>query len=230
MINVEINTKDLEAVMRSMPSVMKVVMEDALAYAGNKFMKQWHQERFQGGEGIQEHDKAHGLFSRFNKTVTKDGGDMALKISAKNKVAYKLETGYTATGAPGRRIPVPLTFRRELYTSNGALNRRYRSAAAFVNHPNFVPIKFKGQYYFTDVKRKHNQRTLVRRFMTGKSYRTKDELTPLFVLKDKVVVKPRLGFYMTFSKMHSTLWNILAQRLIRGVKQEWSKGEVSFAV
>lgn len=214
MIKTEINTNDLQQVMRSMPSVMKRVMEDALAYAGNKFMKTWHQQRFQGGEGITEHDKRHGIFSRFKKTVLKDNGDMALRIAARNKVAYKLETGYTVSGSPGRRIPVPLSMKPELFLSSGALKRTYRRSQGFMN---LIPIKFKGQFYYTKIKR-------------ARGKRTEDELNPLFVLKDKVVVKPRLGFYSTFEGMRPMLWNMLASRLIRGVKAEWSKGEVSFSV
>lgn len=214
MIKVEINTNDLQQVMRSMPSVMKPVMEDALAYAGNKFMKTWHAERFQGGEGIQEHDRRHGIFSRFKKTVITEKGDMALKIAARNKVAYKLETGYTVQGAPGRRIPVPLQAKPELFTSTGALKRTYRRSAGFSK---LIPILFKGQFYYTKIKR-------------ARGKRTEDELNPLFVLKNKVTVKPRLGFYSTFEKMQPTLWNLLATRLIRAVKAEWAKGEVSFSV
>ena len=214
MIKVEINTSDLQQVMRSMPSAMKLVMEDALDYAGNKFMKTWHAERFQGGEGIQEHDRRHGIFSRFKKTVISEKGDMALKIAANNRVAAKLETGYTVQGSPGHRIPVPLESRPELFTSTGALKRNYRRASGFAK---LVPILFKGQFYYTKIKR-------------ARGKRTKDELTPLFVLKNKVTVKPRLGFYSTFERMQPTLWNLLATRLIRAVKAEWSKGEVSFSV
>lgn len=214
MIKVEINTNDLQQVMRAMPSQMKLVMDDALAYSGNKFMKIWHQQRFQGGEGIQEHDKRHGLFSRFTKTVTTENGNMGLRIHASNKVAYKLEHGYTATGSPGNRIPVPLSSRAQLFTATGALKRTYRRSMGFKN---LIPILFKGQFYYTKVKRQRGKME-------------KDELTPLFVLKDKVTVKPRLGFYSTFESMRPMLWNLLATRLIRGVKREWSKGEVSFSV
>lgn len=223
MIKVEINTDDLQQVIRTMPSQTKLVMEDALAYAGNKFMKTWHQQRFQGGEGIREHDKRHGLFSRFKKTVLKESGNMGLKIAASNKVAYLLETGYTQTSGGGlNRVPVPLTKSKTVYRKgpDGPFNHRswndlLRQINTKYDSLRYAPIPFKGQWYITKIKFRK---------------RTKDVLEPLFVLKNKVTVKPRLGFYSTFESMRPTLWNMLATRLIRGVKREWSKGEVSFSV
>ena len=214
MIKAEINTNDLQQVLRSMPSVMKVVMEDALLYAGNKFMKKWHADRFRGGEGVREYSKSRGLFSNFKKEVISESGNMGLKIFTKNPVASKLETGYTATGSPGNRIPVPLSQEVSLFTSAGALKRNFRKPQGFQK---LIPIKFKEQFYYTKVKRQRGKME-------------KDLVDPLFVLKNKVVVKPRLGFYSTFENMKPVLWNLLASRLVRGVKQEWSKGEVSFNV
>jgi hypothetical protein len=213
MIRTEIDITDLQRVVRSMPSVMKYVMGDALAYAGNKFMKEWHSRRFQGEPGVKERSRSRGLFSSFKKTVVEENGGLGLKIKSDNYIAHRQEFGATMIGTPGNRVPVPLSKQTKLFTKTGGINNVWsRSGKAFAN---LIPILFKGQFYLTQVKR----------------YKTKkDVVTPLFVLKDRVVIKPRLGYRDTFEDMKPTLYGLLAQRLIRGVKQEWVKGEVSFSV
>ncbi len=209
MITTEINTDDLKTIVVRMPAIVKREMGDALDHVSLKFLKEFRASRLQGPPGVR--GSSHGLFSRFTREFMIPTGKtgMGVAIFTKSKIAQMHEAGATIRGVPGHRIPVPLSARPELFKSDGQLRKRFKDLNALKN---IVPIKFAGQWFLTKIRKRSR------------------EVTPLFVLKDQVVLKPRLGFYALWESMQGTIYDILAKRLLRGIKKEWSEGAVNFKV
>lgn len=208
MIKTEINTSDLKAVLKTLPPVLKAEMADSLDHVSKKFLKEFRLRRLSGRPGII--GRPHGIFQRFQRifTIPKKEG-LGVVIFSESKIAKLHETGGTVRAGGGDKIAVPLSSKEELFTSKGALRQRYRTR---VGRANLVPIKFGQQTFLTRIMK-----------------RTR-EVRPLFVLKQSVTLEARLGFYETWDAMEGTIYQLLAQRLIRAVKKEWSQGEVRIHV
>lgn len=207
MIKTEINTNDLKAVIRSLPPVLKVEMADSLDHVSRKFLKEFKRRRLSGRPGII--GRPHGIFSRFHKDLLEIKEGLSAVIFSDSKIAELHEKGGTITSGSGEKIAAPLSARKELFTAQGSLRQRYRSREG---RRSLRPIRFGSETFLARVKRKTR------------------EVLPLFVLKQSIHLKPRLEFYKTWDSMQETVYGILAKRLIRAVKKEWSEGEVRFRI
>ncbi len=205
MIKTEINTDDLKAVLRTLPPVLKAETADALDYVSKKFLKEFRLKRLSGRPGIIA--RPHGIFQQFQRifTLPNSREGLGVVIFTESKIAKLHETGGTVRAGAGGKIAVPLSSKEELFTSSGSLRQKYRTREG---RKNLVPIKFGTQTFLTRILK-----------------RTR-EVRPLFVLKGEVRLPARLGFYETWDEMQPTIFQILAQRVIRAVKKEWSEGEV----
>ncbi|HNX82794.1 MAG TPA: hypothetical protein PKL77_11685, partial [Candidatus Omnitrophota bacterium] len=83
---------------------------------------------------------------------------------------------------------VPLSARKEMFTSDGRLKKQYRQPRLLKN---VVPIQLRGKTFLAKVKKKLRQ------------------ILPLFVLKNSVRIRPRLMYYKTWDDMQNERINIL---------------------
>lgn len=181
-LTTEVDTRRLEKALRIFPRRLKVYMGDAFDHISRKFLKQFFKERLAGPPGIKAWP--HGLKKRFRRasivSSTIDG--MGMRIFTDSDIAHLHETGAVLSGSGGKKIPAPLSARTEIYTRAGRLRKRFRDVSRI---PGLVRIKIKGQQYLVKKKRRSQ------------------EIKPLFVLKNRIRIKPRLGYYKTWDSMQN---------------------------
>ena len=187
-LTVEINTKNLDRALRLFPKDLKFEIADGMDHISRKFLKVFRQERLQGPPGIR--GRPHGIFSHFSRAslVSQDIEGMGMVIFSDSKIARMHEEGATVKNQSGGKLAVPLSARKELFTSDGRLKKQYRQPRLLKN---VVPIQLRGKTFLARVKKKLRQ------------------ILPLFVLKNSVRIKPRLMFYKTWDDMQNERINIL---------------------
>lgn len=174
---VSLNTKNLEQAIRLIPKELKTELSDGMDHISRKFLKLFYQTRLKGPPGIKA--RSHGIFTHFRRAslVAKDILGMGMSMFADSQIAKMHEEGATVTNPSGAKLAVPLSARTEMFTSTGALKKKYKQPKTLKN---VVPMKFKGETYLTKVNKKSK------------------EVLPLFVLKNFIKIRPRLGFYETW--------------------------------
>ena len=187
-LTVEINTKNLDRALRLFPKDLKFEIADGMDHISRKFLKVFRQERLQGPPGIR--GRPHGIFTHFSRAslVSQDIEGMGMVIFSDSKIARMHEEGATVKNQSGGKLAVPLSARKELFTSDGRLKKQYRQPRLLKN---VVPIQLRGKTFLAKVKKKLRQ------------------ILPLFVLKNSVRIKPRLMFYKTWDDMQNERINIL---------------------
>lgn len=187
-LTIEINTKNLDRALRLFPKDLKFEIADGMDHISRKFLKVFRQERLQGPPGIR--GRPHGIFTHFSRAslVSQDIEGMGMVIFSDSKIARMHEEGATVKNQSGGKLAVPLSARRELFTSNGRLKKQYRQPRLLKN---VVPIQLRGKTFLAKVKKKLRQ------------------ILPLFVLKNSVRIRPRLMFYKTWDGMQNERINIL---------------------
>jgi hypothetical protein len=193
-----INTKLLEKAIRIGPQYLKEELGDAFDHVGRKFLKAWRKERLQGPPGVKA--RPRGIFTHFKRVMlTPLGGlnDMGTVIYTDSKIAKLHELGGTVE-AGGRSMAVPLSARTQMFTTSGALRKRYKKPQ---NIKNLRVVPFKGKRFLVKFKRGSG------------------ELEPkniLYVLKNKIQIRPRLGFFSTW---HESMELFAIARLNKAVKK-----------
>jgi len=187
-LTVEINTKNLDRALRLFPKDLKFEIADGMDHISRKFLKIFRQERLQGPPGIR--GRPHGIFTHFSRAslVSQDIEGMGMVIFSDSKIARMHEEGATVKNQSGGKLAVPLSARKELFTSDGRLKKQYRQPRLLKN---VVPIQLRGKTFLAKIKKKLRQ------------------ILPLFVLKNSVRIKPRLMFYKTWDDMQNERINIL---------------------
>lgn len=187
-LTVEINTKNLDRALRLFPKDLKFEIADGMDHISRKFLKIFRQERLQGPPGIR--GRPHGIFTHFSRAslVSQDIEGMGMVIFSDSKIARMHEEGATVKNQSGGKLAVPLSARKELFTSDGRLKKQYRQPRLLKN---VVPIQLRGKTFLARVKKKLRQ------------------ILPLFVLKNSVRIRPRLMFYKTWDDMQNERINIL---------------------
>lgn len=157
-------------------------------HISKKFLKKFYQTRLQGAPGIKA--RPHGIFTHFRRAslVSKDIEGMGIAIFTESKIARLHEEGGTVRSVGGAKLAVPLSARSELFTSSGALKKKYKKPRLLKN---VIPIRLRGKPFLARVKKKSR------------------EILPLFVLKNSIRVRPRLGFYKTWDEMGNERIQIL---------------------
>jgi hypothetical protein len=181
-LTVEINTRNLERAIRLFPKDLKYEIADGMDHISRKFLKVFKQTRLQGPPGIK--GRPHGIFTHFSRAslVSQDIEGMGMVIFSDSKIARMHEEGATVKNPGGGKLAVPLSARRELFTSNGRLKKQYRQPRLIKN---VIPIQLRGKTFLAKVIKKARQ------------------ILPLFVLKNSVRIRPRLMFYQTWDDLQS---------------------------
>jgi hypothetical protein len=181
-LTVEINTQNLERAIRLFPKDLKYEIADGMDHISRKFLKVFKQTRLQGPPGIK--GRSHGIFTHFSRAslVSQDIEGMGMVIFSDSKIARMHEEGATVKNPGGGKLAVPLSARRELFTSDGRLKKQYRQPRLIKN---VIPIQIRGKTFLAKIIKKARQ------------------ILPLFVLKNSVRIKPRLMFYQTWDDLQN---------------------------
>ena len=184
-LTIEINTKNLEKAIRLFPKELKMELGDGFDHISRKFLKIFKQTRLQGPPGVKA--RPHGIFTHFTRAslVSRDIEGMGMTIFSDSKISRMHEEGATIKSAGGERLAAPLSARPEMFIGGqypGRLKKRYRDPRAMKN---VIRIILKGKQFLVKVKRRSR------------------ELLPLFVLKNQIRIRPRLGFYKTWDDMQN---------------------------
>jgi len=184
-LTIEINTKNLEKAIRLFPKELKMELGDGFDHISRKFLKIFKQTRLQGPPGVKA--RPHGIFTHFTRAnlVSRDIEGMGMTIFSDSKISRMHEEGATIKSAGGERLAAPLSARPEMFVGGqypGRLKKRYRDPRAMKN---VIRIILKGKQFLVKVKRRSR------------------ELLPLFVLKNQIRIRPRLGFYKTWDDMQN---------------------------
>lgn len=197
-LKVEINTKNLERAIRLFPKELKYELGDGMDHISRKFLKIFRQTRLQGPPGIRAHP--HGIFTHFQRAslVSQDIEGMGMVIFSDSKIARMHEEGATLKNPGGGKLAVPLSARKELFTSDGRLKRQYRRPRLLKN---VIRIQLKGKTFLAKVKKKLR------------------EILPLFILKNQVKIKPRLMFYKTWDEIQNERIEILNKSIEKALSK-----------
>ncbi|MDP2942803.1 MAG: hypothetical protein Q8O36_04780, partial [Candidatus Omnitrophota bacterium] len=117
--------------------------------------------------------------------VSRDIEGMGMTIFSDSKISRMHEEGATIKSSGGERLAAPLSARPEMFIGGqypGRLKKKYRDPRAMKN---VIRIILKGKQFLVKVKRRSR------------------ELLPLFVLKNQIRIRPRLGFYKTWDDMQN---------------------------
>ncbi len=197
MLYVAINTKNLDKAIRLVPQKLKTELGDAFDHIGRKFLKTFKETRLEGPPGIK--GRRHGILKRFIRTMLVPYGgieNMGTAIYTESKIAKLHETGGIVEAQSGS-LAVPLSMRREMYTAGGALRTKYRYPGRLKN---VGAVLLRGKRFLAQfIKRSR-------------------EIKPLYVLKNRVIIKPRLGFYDTWKTMENTNIQILNRAAVKALK------------
>ena len=197
-LRLEINTKNLERAIRLFPKELKYELGDGMDHISRKFLKIFRQTRLQGPPGIRAHP--HGIFTYFQRAslVSQDIEGMGMVIFSDSKIARMHEEGATLKNPGGGKLAVPLSARKELFTSDGRLKRQYRRPRLLKN---VIRIQLKGKTFLAKVKKKLR------------------EILPLFILKNQVKIKPRLMFYKTWDDLQNERIEILNKSIEKALSK-----------
>ncbi|QAT17894.1 hypothetical protein BU251_09235 [Candidatus Velamenicoccus archaeovorus] len=197
-LKLEINTKNLERAIRLFPKELKYKIADGMDHATRKFLKIFKQTRLQGPPGIK--GRPHGIFTHFSRAslLSQDIEGMGMVIFSDSKIARMHEQGATLKNPGGGKLAVPLSARKELFTSDGRLKKQYKQPRLLKN---VIPIQLKGKTFLAKVKKKLR------------------ELIPIFVLKNSVRIRPRLMFYKTWDDMQNERIDILNKSIEKALNK-----------
>lgn len=205
MLQMKIDTQDLRAVLVRMPDELLRESHDALDHVSRKFLKVWKQERLQGGKGVKA--SPGGIFTKFKRSfiTNRKGASIGVRIWTDSRIAELQEKGGTVRAPGGGGLAVPLksisAAASIILTRGGKVKKAYKDLR---NKKNIEPIQFKGKWFLTKVNRRTNA------------------VLPLFVLQKKINLRPRLGFFETWTNQEGVTFAILADKISRGIKKSWA--------
>lgn len=197
-INVEVNTKKLEFALRFFPEHLKHEIKDGFDHIIRKYYKTFFATRLSGRPGIQA--KPGGMKRQFGRNIVQGSGDlsdMKIEIFTPSKVAAIHEQGATLRNPRGGKLAIPLSARKEMFTSSGRLKKQYRKPRSIKN---VIEIDVNGK-----------------KFLARKKSKKSSEIKPLFVLKNFIKIKPRLGFYQTWDSMTNANIQIIDKSIQKAI-------------
>ncbi len=209
MIKTQVDASRVLAVLGKLPMAVRFQFGDALDHISLKFLKKLRSERLSGGEGIKA--RPGGLFRRFKRVflVPSNTQTMGVEIFTSSKIAKLHEEGGVMRGTGGLRLAVPISASAgTTETSTGAIRRQFGGTAYNRDvrpKKNVMPVNVGGKTYLFRKRRKAG-----------------DVLPPLFVLKEEVRLKPRLGFYKTWKDMEPDAIRIVSSALTKAAKEATS--------
>ncbi len=181
-LSAEVDTRQFDRMVKFWPRKSKLALGDALDHISLKFLKEFKRQRLKGSPGIMGHPR--GIFSTFNRSflVSSSVRGMGVMIFSNSKVAQLHETGGIVRNPSGGKLAVPLSARTQMFTARGKLRKKYRDPR---NLKNVFPQKINSKIFL--LKRK----------------RGSDDVEPLYVLKNQVRLKARLGFFKVWDSMEN---------------------------
>lgn len=212
MIKTQVDASRVLSVLGKLPMAVRFQFGDALDHISLKFLKKFRNERLSGGEGVKA--RPFGLFRRFKRVflVPSDTQTMGVEIFTESKIAKLHEEGGVMKTARRIAVPIPVPKSTEITeTDQGAVRKQYG-----------------GTPYYRDVKALQGRLHLRVITVGGKTYLFAPKGSgdknqpPLFVLKDSVTLKPRLGFYKTWTDMEPEAIKIVSDALTKAVKDATS--------
>ena len=191
-LTVEINTKNLEMALRIFPKELKYEIADGMDHISRRFLSTFKKARLQGPPGVR--GGPHGIFSHFYRAslVAQDIEGMGMVIFSDSKISRMHEFGQVVTNPGGGKIAVPLSARTEMFYSDGRLKTKYRKPQSISN---VKKIFLHGKGYLAKIIKKAKT------------------ILPMYILKNSVKIKPRLGFYATWDDMQNERIEILNQSI-----------------
>lgn len=209
MIKTQVDASRVLSALGKLPMAVRFQFGDALDHISLKFLKKFRDERLSGGEGVKA--RPGGLFRRFKRVflVPSDTQTMGVEIFTSSKIAKLHEEGGVMRGAGGLRLAVPISASAgRTETSTGAVRRQFGGTPYNRDirpKKNVMPVNVGGQTYLFRKRKK-----------------AEDVLPPLFVLKEEVRLKPRLGFYKTWKDMEPDAIRIVSNALTKAAKEATS--------
>ena len=207
MIKTQVDASKVLAALGKLPRAVRFQFADALDHISLKFLKKFRDERLSGGaEGVKA--RPGGLFKRFTRVfmIPSDTQSMGVEIFTYSKIAKLHEEGGVMRGEGGLRLAVPISASASTTeTSTGAVKAQFGGTPYNRDvrpKKNVVPVNVGGQTYL---------------FRKRKS--AADILPPLFVLKEEVQIKPRLGFYKTWKDMEPEAVRIAQDAVVKAAKE-----------
>ncbi|MEI8350092.1 MAG: hypothetical protein WCI77_08050 [Candidatus Omnitrophota bacterium] len=198
MLTVEINSSRLQKAIRIIPDLLRMELGDAFDYLSRKYLKVFRETRLSGRPGLKPHP--HGIFQYFHRAslVSTSIEGMGMIIFTESQTAKKHEIGGMISNPSGKKLIVPLSSKKELFTSDERLKSQYRKPGSLKN---IILLRIHGKAFLAKVKKKSR------------------EIIPLFVLKNKIKVIPRLGFFDTWDSLD----NLRVQRLNMAIEKALSR-------
>lgn len=207
-VKVEIDAAKLQKALRAFPQELKNELADSMDHISRRFFKRFYAERLSGPPGIRA--RHHGIFHWFkrrlegqrieisNRSMTtrrteeilssssSSPLDMKFEIYTKSKAAGIHERGGTIS--PGGMMPIPLASQGQMFRQSGHLKENYK----LDNLGNKLqPIRIRNHIYLCKVNR------------------ARHTIQPLYILLNRVRIKPRLGFYSTWNNMQNDTISLL---------------------
>ncbi|MFA6216408.1 MAG: hypothetical protein WDL87_01980 [Candidatus Omnitrophota bacterium] len=207
-LKVGINTTKVNRAMRLFPQELKFELADGMDHISRSFFKAFYKRRLSGPPGIRA--RPQGLFHWFKRRLegqrieisnrsmtTKRTGeilsgstssplDMSFEIYTASKAAGIHERGGTIS--PGGMMPIPLPSQGQMFRQSGHLKENYKLDNM---GKKLQPIRIRNHIYLCRVNR------------------ARHTIKPLYILLNKVVIKPRLGFYNTWNSLQGDRITIL---------------------
>lgn len=188
-IEVKINTKRLEKILKTSPEELNRVMPGVAFRIGDRFLGSFYAARLRGPPGVRGTRK--GLRSQFKIDVRGTKFDnLRLKVFTRSPIARLHERGGTTKARRGKYLAVPLSdlSKSEVKTAKRLLSQtgevlRARSEGIVLRKKG---RKVKSLEVFVVESKRNNTRFLARR--------VGNTLKVLFHLQKRVVNKPLLGF------------------------------------
>jgi hypothetical protein len=192
-IKIILDNRGLNKAIKRVPNRVRREIGDGMDRIGKGFLKRWRKARLHGPPGVRG-KSGHGLFGTFKRASIfgKSIDDMGVHIWSDSKVAQVHEEGGDVTAKGGGRLAVPLSAREQMFTAGGKLRKRFKRPGKLRN---VVPMRWRGKTFLVKTKKRDK------------------EILPLYVLKEKVRLKPRLEFLKTWNSLTNYRTKIINDKI-----------------
>ena len=199
MQTVEVDIRKLDRALKFAPKILKYELADGMDRISKGFLKRFRQQRLQGYPGVRG-ASGRGLFGTFRRAflVSPSIEGMGMMIYTYSKIAKLHEQGGIVKDPKGGRLAVPLSARKQMFTSKGKLRGRYKNPKELKN---VKALRLKGKTFLAKITKRTNA------------------VLPLYILKKQVTIKPRLGFYNTWDNLTDYRINILNKSILKALRR-----------
>lgn len=184
-LTVEIDVSALQKALRIASGELRAELADTIDHISRSFFKNLYQKHFKGPPGLKMGGRGN-LFSKFRKRV----------IGAEGTFSGRASTGVVTASISASSANTE-DMGMEVFTESGAA--KMHEFGGTITPSKMMPIVFPG-------KRLTQTLSVIkfggRLFLARKNRRSKKSEF-IAILKNKITLKPRLGFYMTWQDMQN---------------------------